>query len=130
MPDPVTASVVVTLLALKFAEGVGTQLGADSTATLGRFVGRVRERLHGHPEAEAAVAELEVHPADTVAAQRATRALEERLAVDEELRRMAEEFATSARDRSDLQRILVQVDGNAQVGKIATFGEVNGDVTF
>ena len=31
---------------------------------------------------------------------------------------MAEEFAASARDRSDLQRIMVQVGGNAQVGKI------------
>ncbi|MFG2948310.1 hypothetical protein [Streptomyces adustus] len=130
MPDPVTVSVVVTLLALKFAEGAGAQLGADSTRALGGFVARVRARLRGDSEAEAAVAELEAHPADGAAAERATRALEERFAADEELRRMSEEFIASVRDRGDLQHILVQVGGNAQVGKIASFGEVHGDVTF
>jgi hypothetical protein len=139
MVEPVSAGLLAALLALKFSEGLGTQLGAATSAALGRLSESVRERLselreRGRPgatEAEEALASLEAAPDSERQLTAATSALDRLLQQDAGFRREVEELlGTAVRQDPGLRGFQVQVGGQASVDKIVQIGDVHGDVTF
>ncbi|MFG2143639.1 hypothetical protein [Streptomyces sp. NPDC048696] len=128
--EPVTGSVLAALLALKFSESLGNRLGEASGAMLGRLASFVKERLHAHDRARRAVERLEAAPEGETERQDAARELQQVLAQEPDLRAKVAEFLAETQDEPEMRRFLVQVSGQAKVGKIVQLGDVQGDISF
>ncbi|NAS27082.1 hypothetical protein GT755_36125 [Herbidospora sp. NEAU-GS84] len=127
--DPLSIT-VVGLVAAKLAEGFGGELGTRAAGALSDLVTRVKARISGDPEAEAAMSDIEAgdqaeEPRETVA-----EALSKALESDPELREQLSRLVGEVRGDPKAVSFVTHVSGDAQVGKIVTIGEVTGDVSF
>ncbi|HMC08594.1 MAG TPA: hypothetical protein VKL22_04680 [Actinomycetota bacterium] len=102
MDGSVVAIAAASLLATRAGEGFAGEAGKSAWGTAKRLSGLVRRRFAGDSEAAAALYNLAELEALVVAAER---------------------------DRSTA-KALTQISGSARVGKVATFGDVQGDVSF
>jgi hypothetical protein len=131
MPDPLTAGLMVSLLARGFTEALGKNLGADADSTLKRFASLVRSRFAGDPQVETALSTLATAPDDEQAKVTLETAIAQRLDADPEFRQALLSFVRdgTATDPA-FAHTVVQVGGQATVGKIVQIEQITGDVSF
>jgi hypothetical protein len=129
MGDPLSMW-MATLVASKAAEGFGAHLGGDTASALERLVASVRGRLRGNARAEGALARVEEQPRERGRIVALAELLDELLGGDRQFQDEMAELVRLVRADEGLARILVQITGNAQVGKVVNIDEVHGDVIF
>lgn len=130
MPDPVTAGLIVALLTQNFSEALGKDLGEAAGSGLARFGSLVRSRLRGDPAAEQAVEALAAAPGDSARRDAALIAIQRRLDDDPQFRSDIARFVGASAGDPHFQRSIIQVGGEATVGKIVQIDRVTGDVSF
>jgi hypothetical protein len=129
MGDPLSLW-IATLVATKAAEGFGTHLGGDTASALERLIAAVRGRLRGNARAEGALARVEEQPRERDRIVALAELLDEQLSGDRQFQGEIAELARLVGADEGLARILVQITGNAQVGKVVNIDEVHGDAIF
>jgi hypothetical protein len=130
MDASMIAVAAATLLATKVGEGFAGEAGKSAWGGMKRLSELVRSKFAGDSAATAALDRLEAGPPDEPRIRAAAEALCDHAEGDEAFRAELEGLlAAVEQDRSTAQA-LTQIAGNARVGKVATFGDVHGDVSF
>jgi len=124
------ALTVVTLLASKAAETLGTEAGTGAWSLLKRLGDAVKRKFSGDPPAEQALDDVEAGQADEAKVQAVADAVAERARQDPAFLAELEALVAEARQDPDLGRFVTVISGNASVGKVTNIGEVHGDVSF
>src|SRR2546421_13083578 len=130
MDGSVVAIAAATLLATKVGEGFAGEAGKSAWGATKRLSGLVRRAFAGNLEAAAALDDLEAGPPDDARIRAVAEALRERAENDEAFRAELEALVAAAEQDRSAAKALTQVFGNARVGKVATFGDAHGDVSF
>lgn len=125
--DPVSVT-VAAMVAASF-KSVGEQAGRGAWGVLGRAVEAVRARLSDDEAGGRALAALEQAPDDEACVAALSGALERRAGADAVFRGELAALVNEARRDPVAGRIVTEVYGNAQVGKVVNIGQAR-DVTF
>jgi|SRR5580658_350719 hypothetical protein len=129
MIDPFAAG-VAALIAAKAVAGFGEQLGNDTASSLERLIASVRRRFRGDAHAEQALERVDDEPGDRAATAELATVLDQYMQADEGFRADIAELLRTTRPNQELSQFLVQITGNAEVGKIVNIGEVHGNLSF
>ncbi len=129
--DPVSVGMAVAaLLAKQAAEGLGGEAGKGAWGGMKRLYGLVRQRFASHRETQASLERLETDPDHEEHQRAVAQAIAAQAQADRTFGQELEELVTDAQRHPDVGPIVTQVFGQAHVGKMATFGNVEGDVIF
>lgn len=130
MDASVVSVAAASLLATRLGEGFAGEAGKSAWGGMKHLYDLVRQKFVGDPEGEAALDNLEAGPSDEARIRAVADALRDRAERDEAFHAELQALVAAAgQDRSTAQAH-TQISGHAQVGKVATFGGVHGDVSF
>ena len=130
MDASVVAVAAASLLATKLGEGFAREAGKSAWgAAKGLFV-LVRSKFASDSEATAALEDLQAGPPDQARIRAVAEALQAHAERDEAFRGGLETLVVEAEQAQSTAKALTQISGNARVGKVATIGDVRGDVSF
>ena len=120
--DPnVVAVAAASLLATKLGEGFAGEAGKSAWDAAKRISGLVRSKFADDSEATAALEDLQAGPPDQSRIQ---------AVADEMFCAELEALVIVAEQVQSTAKALTQISGSARVGKVATIGDVHGDVSF
>lgn len=121
---------VATLLGQRVAGSVADRLGTEAVASIEKVVQFLHRKLAGDPAAETDLATVEANPDSPGSQERLSRLIEERAMTDQTFLRELVSLVRQAEAHMPDVVIVTNVSGSANVGKIANFGNVRGDVSF
>ena len=129
--DPnVVAVAAASLLATKLGEGFAGEAGKSAWDAAKRISGLVRSKFADDSEATAALEDLQAGPPDQSRIQAVAEALHGHAERDEMFCAELEALVIVAEQVQSTAKPLTQISGSARVGKVATIGDVHGDVSF
>ena len=117
-----------SLLVSKAGESLAQEAGTSAWKTIKRLGDVVRRKFRGDAQAEAALQEATAQPNDDNQLASLAQVLKARAEADQEFRDELIELVQQAQQDPTASHIMVT--GQARVGKIATFRDVKGNVTF
>jgi hypothetical protein len=128
--DPVSvAGVAAVLLATRGGEGFAEEAGKGAWSALVKMTNLVRGKARRDRRAQAALQLVEQRPSDPAGVAALTVALAHLLQSDPGLCTAVTALVAQARSDPAVERIVIEVSGDAHVGKITTIaGPVHGDV--
>jgi hypothetical protein len=124
------AIAAASLLTTKLGEGFAGEVGKSAWGGMKHLYDLVRHKFAGDSEAEAALDDLEAGPPDEARIRAVAEALRSRAEHDEAFHTELEALVIEAEQDHSVAKALTKISGNARVGKVATFGDVHGDVSF
>lgn len=122
------AAAAAALLARSAGEEFAREGGRATWERLRELLGSVRRTLSGDARGAAILAAAESEPQDESAVEDLAEELQERARGDESFASTLAELVRASHENPRTSHIAV--DGQAQVGKIVTMGNVQGNVTF
>ena len=130
MDGSVVAVAAASLLATKLGEGFAGEAGKSAWDAAKRLFGLVQSKFEDDPEATAALEGLQAEPPDQSHIRAVAEALQNHAERDRAFRAELETLVVEAEQARSTAKALTQISGNARVGKVATIGDVRGDVSF
>ncbi|MEU9354534.1 hypothetical protein AB0D65_27035 [Streptomyces griseoloalbus] len=127
--EPLALTIAV-LLAKGAVEHTGALAGGAIYNLAGRLMTLVGKRFTGDPEASRALDSARRHPEDPREVTTLASHLERHLRSDGEFAETLQDVLDSTKDDPETQHVVMTVQDNASIGKVATFGTVKGDVSF
>ncbi|MFI7114481.1 hypothetical protein ACIBK9_49790 [Nonomuraea sp. NPDC050227] len=129
MIDPVFLT-AATLFLSKLIDGVTGEMGRETWNGMKRLVELVRDRLSGDDSAQEVISGVEAGNDVPEAARSLAEVLDRHAASDPAFRRTLAELIGEGMADPAAGRMVTQIYGNAEVGKVVTIGTVTGDVSF
>jgi hypothetical protein len=130
MDGSVVAVAAASLLATKLGEGFAGEAGKSAWGGMKHLCDLVQHKFAGDPEAAAALDSLEAGPADEAHIRAVADALRKSADRDDGFRGELEVLLAAAAQDQSTVKVITQIFGDARVGKMATFGDVHGDVSI
>jgi hypothetical protein len=126
----VVAIAAASLLAARLGEGFAGEAGKSAWGAAKRLAELVRSKFAGDPDAMTALDGLQTGPPDPARIRAVAEALQNHAERDETFRAALRALVAEAEGHGSGPTALTEISGNARVGKVATIGDVQGDVSF
>jgi len=129
--DPnVVAVAAASLLATKLGEGFAGEASKSAWDAAKKLSGLIRSKFAGDSEATTALEDLQAGPLDQARVRAVAATLQAHTEGDEAFRVELETLVAAIEQDQSRAKVVTEIFGNARVVKVATIGDVHGDVSF